>query len=97
MLVELNYVFFSFVLLLCSILYYLKRKNRYLLYLTLCFTFLMLSNILQVFISMPWILGIAFRFLELGALALYACFTICTIITLRIILKKSVTNNPSKT
>jgi len=92
-LVELNFVLFSFALLFYSAWHYFKRRDRYLFYLTLCFTFLALSNTLQMFISMAWIYNVpinltALRLLELGVLALYACFTICAIEALRKILEK---------
>jgi hypothetical protein len=46
-----------------------------------------------MFISMAWIYNVpinltALRLLELGVLALYACFTICAIEALRKILEK---------
>jgi len=87
MLIELNYVFFSLLLVIYSAWRYFKRKERYMLYLTLCFTFLTLSTSLQLLNSLTWVYRtqpiIALRLLELGGLALFACFTICAIITLR--------------
>lgn len=93
MLVEFNFVLFSFILLFYSARHYFKRKDRYLFYLTLCFTFLALSNTLQMFTSIAWVYNIQInliilKLLELVVLALYACFTICAIVALRKILEK---------
>jgi hypothetical protein len=87
MLIELNYVFFSLLLLIYCIWRYLKQRKKHLLYFALCFTFLTLSAIFQTLNStLPY--GIYFnvtvlRFLELSGLALFVCFTICAIIALR--------------
>jgi hypothetical protein len=89
MLLELNYVFFSFLLMILSAWYYFRRRDRYLLYLTLCFTFLTLSNILQMFIFATWIYGTLLQTLRIVALSLYACFTICAIIALRKVIAKT--------
>lgn len=87
MLIELNYVFFSLLLMIYSVWLYFKRRERCMFYLTLCFTFLTLSTMLQVLNSLTWVYGtqpiIVLRLLELGGLALFACFTITAIITLR--------------
>jgi len=93
MVIELNYVLFSFLLAIYSAWHYFKRKDRYLLYLTLCFTYLLMSNILPMFVSISWIFGIQIDsttiwFLELGKLVLYACFTVCAVIALRKILER---------
>lgn len=87
MLIELNYVFFSLLLLVYSAWRYFKQRKKHLLYFALCFTFLTLSSIFQTLNStLPY--GIYFnvtvlRLLELSGLALFACFTICAIIALK--------------
>jgi len=88
MLVELNYVFLSLLLVIYGVWRYFKERKRHMLYFTLSFTFLTLSAIFQMLSSMLIYLGIYFnvtvlRLLELGGLALFACFTICAIIALR--------------
>lgn len=94
MLIELNYVFFSFLLVFYVAWRYFKRRERHILYLTLSFAFLALSTTLQMLNS--WIFGtqpiIMLKFLELGGLALFACFTICTVIALRKITHKTETS-----
>ena len=88
MLVELNYVFFSLLLVIYSMRRYFKQQKRHMLYFTLSFTFQALSAIFQMLSSKMVYLGIYFnltvlRLLELSSLALFACFTICTIIALK--------------
>lgn len=83
MLVELNYVFFSCLLLVYSAWHYFKRRERGQLYLTMCFTFLALSAVFQLIESQILAHRTVLRLLELGGLALFTCFTICTIITIR--------------
>lgn len=87
MLVELNYVFFTLLLVIYSAWRYYKQRKRPLLHSTLCFTFLALSAIFQT-ASSTIVYGIYFnvtvlKFLELSSLALFACFTICAIIALK--------------
>lgn len=94
MLIETNYVFLSLLLLIYSVWHYLKRKERGWLYLTSGFTFLTASTTLQLINSLIWLHGIqanriTLRLLELAGLALFACFTICTIMALRKISKTS--------
>lgn len=94
MLVEFNYVFFSLLLVIYSAWRYFERRERGILYLTLCFTSLALSTTLQMLNSLIWIYEIRanitmLRLLELSGLALYASFTICTIITLKKIIRKN--------
>jgi len=87
MLVELNYVFFSLLLLIYCTWRYFKQKDKHSFYFTLSFTFLTLSAIFQTLSSiLPY--GIYFnvtvlRLLELSGLALFACFTISAIIALK--------------
>lgn len=88
MLVELNYVFFSFLLATYGAWLYYKQQKKHLLYFTLSFTFLTLSAIFQVLRSTLAHLGIYFnitvlRLLELGGLAFFTCFTICVIVALK--------------
>ena len=87
-LIELNYVFFSLLLVIYGAWRYYKQRKRHLLYFTLSFTFLTLSVIFEMLSSTLVYLGIYFnvtvlRLLELGGLALFACFTICAIIALK--------------
>ena len=94
MIIELNYIFLSFLLVVFSAWYYFKQKERGLLYLTLGFTFLALSATLQMLNSQIWIYEIlnsviTLRLLELGGLAFFVCFTICAIIALRKIFAKT--------
>jgi len=91
MLVELNYALFSFLVVAYSLWRYFKRREKGVLYLTLGFTFLALSATLQMLNSLIWY-GIPLnikKFLELGSLALFACFTITTIIAIRKISAKN--------
>lgn len=93
-LIELNYIFLSLLLMIYSAWRYSRRRERSMLYLTLGFTFLALSTTLQMIKSLIWFYGtqvniLMLRFLELGGLALFACFTISTIIALREISKAS--------
>lgn len=87
MLIELNYVFLSLLLLIYCAWRYLKQRKKHLLYFALCFTFLTFSTVFQTLNStLPY--GIYFnvmvlRLIELSALALFLCFTICSIIALR--------------
>jgi len=87
MLIELNYVLFSLLILIYCIWRYFKQQNKRFFYFTLSFTFLTLSAIFRALNSiLPY--GIYFnvtvlRPLELFALALFACFTICAIIALK--------------
>jgi len=94
--VELNYIFFSLLLVVYSAWRYSKRRERVLLYLTLGFTFLTLSTLLQILSSSWWIyisqLKIQYRLLEISALALFAGFVISAIIALREVPTK--TSNP---
>ena len=84
--VELTYAFFSLVLLIYSGWRYSKRKEKKLLYPTVSFAFLALSTIVRMFSSTILVGRIdakVIKLLELGGLALFACFTICAIIALR--------------
>jgi len=87
MLVELNYIFFSLLLVVYAVWRYFKQQNKRFFYFTLSFTFLTLSAIFRALNSiLPY--GIYFnvtvlRLLELFALALFACFTVCAIIALK--------------
>jgi len=87
MLVELNYIFFSLLLVVYTVWRYFKQQNKRFFYFTLSFTFLTLSAIFRALNSiLPY--GIYFnvtvlRLLELFALALFACFTVCAIIALK--------------
>jgi len=87
MLVELNYIFFSLLLVVYAVWRYFKQQNKHFFYFILSFTFLALSAIFQALNStLPY--GIYFnltvlRLLELFSLALFACFTICAIIALK--------------
>ncbi|MDH5733090.1 MAG: hypothetical protein OEY88_04825 [Candidatus Bathyarchaeota archaeon] len=88
MLIELNYVFFSLILVIYSAWHYFRKRNRHLLYFTLSLTFLALSATFQMLSSTLIHLGIYLhvtvsRLLELGGLALFACFTIGAIIALK--------------
>lgn len=87
MLVEPNYVFFSFLLVVYGLWRYFKRRERHMLYLTISFTFLALSKTLHMLNSLLWVFGTQpirmLRFLELGGLALFSCFIISAIIALR--------------
>ena len=94
MLVELNYVFFSLLLVIYSAWRYFKRRERGILYLTLCFTFLTLSTMLQMLNSLIWVYEIRasitmLRLLEVSGLGLYAGFTTCAIIALRKIIHET--------
>jgi len=94
MLVELNYVLFSFLLVIYSVWRYHKLRQRGLLYLTLSFIFLASSTTLKMLNSMIWSYGnppsiLMLRLLELSPLALFTCFTVCSIIALGKILKTS--------
>jgi len=88
MLVELSYIFFGLLLMIYSIWRYYKQRKSHLLYFTLSLTFLALSATFQMLSSATVYLGIYFnvsmlKLLELGGLALFACFTICAIIALK--------------
>jgi len=92
MLVELNYVLFSLLLVVYSAWHYFKTREKHLLYLTSCFTFLALSAMLQMLSSTMWVYGVQvdvkiLRLLKLGGLALFACFTVSSIVALKTILK----------
>lgn len=95
MLIELSYVFLSFLLMGYAVWRYFKQRERGLFYLTLGFTFLALSATFQMLNSQTWIYEILkysiimLRLLELGGLAFFACFIICTIIALRKIFAKT--------
>ena len=95
MLIELNYVFFSLLLVIYGAWRYFKRKDKYLFYLTISFTFLALSAIVQTLTSPKLAIYIipfdtpVLKLLQLGGLALFACFTICTIISLRKIIHET--------
>lgn len=98
MLIELNYVFLSILLVVYGAWRYFKRKEKHLLHLTLSFTFLTLSAIVQMFTSPRLIYVLAYvipinvtvlRLLELVGLALFACFIISAIIALREISTKT--------
>ena len=82
MLVDLNYVFISLLLVIYCAWQYKKRKERYMLHLTICFTFLTLSAALKTLTFTLWTY-IPFSLLELGGLALYAVFAITAIIALK--------------
>ena len=88
MLVEMSFILSSLLLLVYSIWRYLKiRKNKQSSYFILSFVFLTFSAIFQAFNSiLPY--GIYFnvtvlRLFELGALALFACFTISAVVALK--------------
>lgn len=88
MLIEFSYISLSFLLTAYTIWCYFKRKERGLLYLTIGFTFLTSSTTLKMIKSLIWLYVtqiniIMLRLLELGDLALFACFTICIILALR--------------
>jgi len=86
MLVELSYVFFSFLFVIYSVWCYFKRKDKHLLHLTLCLAFLAMSVTFQMFSTTVWFYRTPIairRFLELSGLALYTGFTVCTILVLR--------------
>ena len=89
MLIELNYVFFSLLLVIYSGWHYFRRKNKHLLYPTISFTFLALSATVQLLISPKLVVYIipfnapVLKLLRLGGLALFACFTIFAVIALR--------------
>jgi len=92
MLIELNYVFLSLLLVIYGAWRYYKHRKKHLLYFTLSFTFLALSAIVQMLSSTIWLYGIqvniiTLRLLKLGGLALFACFTISSIIALKTVLK----------
>jgi len=95
MLIELNYVFFSFLLVVYGTWRYLRRKNKYLLYLTTSFTFLAMSAMVQMLSSPKLAVHIIYlnapvlKLLRLGGLALFACFTICAIMALRKIIQET--------
>lgn len=94
MLIELNYVLFSVLLWGYSSWCYFKRREKGLLYLTLGFAFLTLSTMLQLTNSLIWAYRIQasimmLRLLELCGLALFACFTISVVVSLKEISKKS--------
>jgi len=91
MLIELNYVFFSLLLVIYGAWRYFKRKEKHMLYLTLSFTFLALSAIIKM-LTLPILVYInvkVLRLLELTSLGLFACFTIFTMIALRRISAKT--------
>jgi len=88
MLIELNYIFFSLILVIYSAWHYFRKRNRHLLYFTLSLTLLALSATFQMLSLTLIYLGIYFnvtalRLLELIGLALFACFTICVIVALK--------------
>jgi len=93
MLVELNYIFFSLLLVIYSAWRYFRQRERHMLHLTICFTLLTFSITLQILTSTWWTyimhLKIPLRLLELSGLALYTGFTISTILTLRKISAKT--------
>jgi TRAP-type C4-dicarboxylate transport system permease small subunit len=92
MLIELNYVFFSLLLVIYGAWRYFKRKEKHLLYPTISFTFLALSAIVKMLSSTTLVYGInvkVLRLLKLGGLALFACFAICAIISLRKIVNET--------
>jgi hypothetical protein len=85
MIVELNYVLFSFILVIYCAWRYYKQKDKRLLYLTLCLTILAMSVVFQMLSTTIWFYGTpiaTLTALELGGLALHASFTICMIIVL---------------
>jgi len=84
-LIALNYVFLSLLLVAYSVWRYYRQRKRHLLYFTLGFTSLALSAVFQMLDSTMVYLGIYLnirvaRLLELGGLALFACFTIFAIL-----------------
>lgn len=88
MLIELNYIFFSLLLVIYGAWRYFKQRKRNMLYFTLSFTFLALSVIIQMLSSTILVYRIYFnvlvlRLVELSSLALFACFTICAITALK--------------
>jgi len=87
MLIELNYVVFSFLLAVYSARSFFKRREKHLLYVTLSFTFLAFSATVQMLNSLIGGYGtqpiVILRLLKLGGIALYACFAISAIIALK--------------
>lgn len=81
--VELNYLFFSFLLLVYAILRLRKRKEKHVLYLIVAFAFLAMSVTVGILDPLLWYVAIPFNgrksLLELISLGLYACFTIFAI------------------
>jgi hypothetical protein len=95
MLTEFSYVFFSLVLTAYAMWSYFMRRERGLFYLSLGFTFLTSSTILQLVKSLIWLHGsqvniTTLRLMELGSLALFAFFIICTIVALKKMAKSSI-------
>jgi len=93
MLMELSYVSFSLLLTAYALWRYFMRREKGLFYLSLGFTFLTTSTILQLVESLVWIYGsqvniTALRLLELGGLALFACFAVFVALALKEISKK---------
>jgi hypothetical protein len=88
MLVRLNYVIFSVFLLIYISWRYFKQRKSGLRYLALSSIFLILSTTVQMIGSQKSIYGIPTnltlkRVIELGGLALFACFTITAVIGVR--------------
>jgi MFS family permease len=83
-LIELSYVFFSLVLTSYSLWAYLGRKEKPMLYLTLCFAFLTSSMTLLFLNSFVWFPAtrITIRLIEIAGLGLFAGFAIFLVIAL---------------
>jgi hypothetical protein len=93
-LVEANHVFLIVLLIIYSIWLYFRRKERGLLYMALGFAFLLSSTAVQMVYSLMPYYGVqvniaTLRFIELGSLALFVCFTVSTIIALKKISTKN--------
>jgi hypothetical protein len=89
MLIELNYIFLSLLLVFYCAWSYFRRKEKHMLYLAICFTFLTFSIIIQT-LTYTWSdyirglrLGIPLHVLELIGLALFTVFTAGIILALR--------------
>jgi hypothetical protein len=91
--IEFSYFLFSLLLTAYAMWRYFMRRERGLFYLSLGFTFLTTSIILQLVESLIWIYGsqvniTTLRLLELGGLALFACFAVFVVLALKEISKK---------
>jgi hypothetical protein len=87
MLVELSYLLFGILLIVYAAWMFFRRKERHILFLTLGFTFLELSILLQILNLTWWVhiyqFNIDPRFLELGGLAFFAIFIVTAILALK--------------
>jgi len=86
MLIDMNYIFFSFLLVAYSTWLFVKRKEKASALLILCFAFLTLSILLQLLSSSWWnyttLQRIHPRIFELAGLASFASFAITAILAL---------------